>query len=223
MPSVASDCVPSESHPVTEVVTGEAIQVVSILGNRLRQAAERFRDSRIQLTKLGKDSVPDLVAGRAEQKVRRIFSRANSRFGAVALGLFPGQMEERTGEIRALAERPRGARAHAGKPVEAAPADKVEENRLGLVIEGVTGEDAGSAGECGLFGEEVVAETAGGVFEGLVITVSAASDIADTVNERDVQLRGERTNEIEVSGGFVSAAEHVVEVGDGEIESELGA
>jgi hypothetical protein len=97
----------------------------------------------------------------------------------------------------------------------------VEEDGLGLIVQGVAEGDGRSTEGGGLFAEEAVAETAGGIFNGEVIFAGIRADVAARVHERKVQRRRDRADVAEVCGGFGSRAELVVEVGDTQFYAEF--
>jgi GNAT superfamily N-acetyltransferase len=99
-------------------------------------------------------------------------------------------------------------------------AEELHEDGLGLVVEGVGGKDGVglAGGDEGV--EEVVAEDAGGFFDGL----SGAGDPvgnADAVEvEGDVEAGAEGFDKLPVCGGFFRIADAVVDVGGAEAYAE---
>ena len=104
-------------------------------------------------------------------------------------------------------------------------AEELHENGLGLVVESVGGEDGiGLAGEDeGV--EEIVADGAGGFFDGLGI--SGGTGFGDTGRdagavevEGDVESGAEGFDELQVGGGFFGGADAVVDMSGGEADAE---
>ncbi len=104
-------------------------------------------------------------------------------------------------------------------------AEELHEDGLGLVVEGVGGEDGiGLAGEDeGV--EEVVADGAGGFFNGLGISGctgfgEAGGDAGAVEVEGDVEPGAEGFDELLVGGGFFGGTDAVVDVSGGEADAE---
>ncbi len=81
-------------------------------------------------------------------------------------------------------------------------AEELHEDGLGLVVEGVGGEDGVgvAGGEEGA--EEVVADVAGGFFDGLAVLGGAGGDVGVVEVEGNVELNAEVLDEGEVGVGF---------------------
>ena len=133
------------------------------------------------------------------------------------------QSEERSGDIRAAAEGPGGARAHAGKPVEAGAADQMEENGLRLVIQCMTDRDAGAAAGNRLLAKEGVTKAASGVLERVVIAAGASPHVGGAGDEGDAECSGDFGQEAGIVLSLTAGAEHVIEMGSGEANIEVCA
>ncbi len=99
-------------------------------------------------------------------------------------------------------------------------AEELHEDGLGLVVEGVGGEDGVglAGGDEGV--EKVVAEGAGGLLDGLAGAGDPVGD-ADAVEvEGDVEAGAEGFDKLPVGGGFFRIADAVVDVGGAEAYAE---
>ena len=99
-------------------------------------------------------------------------------------------------------------------------AEELHEDGLGLVVEGVGGEDGVGVAGGDEGAEEVVAGLAGGLFEGLAVFGGAGGDVGSVDVEGDVELDAEVLHEGEVGVGFGGFADAVVDVDGGETDSE---
>lgn len=99
-------------------------------------------------------------------------------------------------------------------------AKKLHEDGLGLVVEGVGGEDGVGVAGGDEGTEEGVADLASSLFEGFSILGGAGWDVGAVNVERDVELNAEVLNEGEVGVGFRDFADAVVDVDSGEADAE---
>jgi len=90
-------------------------------------------------------------------------------------------------------------------------AEELHEDGFGLVVEGVGGEDGVSLSGGDEGGEEVVADGAGGLFDGFVCLCDAGGDAGVVEVEGDVEADAEVFDEALVGVGFF-AAKAVVDV-----------
>jgi hypothetical protein len=99
-------------------------------------------------------------------------------------------------------------------------AEELHEDGFGLVVEGVCGEDGVglAGGDEGV--EEVVADGAGGFFDGFTCLGDAGRDVDAMKMERDVEAGAEGFDELAVGGGFFGGADAVVDVGGAEADAE---
>jgi hypothetical protein len=99
-------------------------------------------------------------------------------------------------------------------------AEEFHEDGLGLVVEGVGGEDSvGLAGDDeGV--EEVVADGSGGFFDGLAVLRGSGGDVDAMKVEGNVKAGAEGFDELVVGGGFFGGTDAVVDVGGAEADAE---
>ena len=99
-------------------------------------------------------------------------------------------------------------------------AEEFHEDGLGLVVEGVGGEDGVSVagGEEGV--EEVVADGSGGFFDGLAVLGGSGGDVDAMKVEGDIEAGTESFDELVVGGGFFGGTDAVVDVGGAEADAE---
>ena len=99
-------------------------------------------------------------------------------------------------------------------------AEELHEDGLGLVVEGVGGEDGVglAGGDEGV--EEVVAEGAGGLFDGLAGLGDTIGDVDLMKVEGNVEAGAEGFDKLLVGGGLFRIADSVVDVGGAEADAE---
>ena len=107
-----------------------------------------------------------------------------------------------------------------GKALGPGTAEELHEDGLGLVVEGVGGEDGVGVAGGDEGAEEVVADGAGGLFEGLAGLRSSGGDVDVMDVEGDVELDAEVLDEAKIGVGFGGGADAVVDVRGGETYSE---
>ena len=98
-------------------------------------------------------------------------------------------------------------------------AEELHEDGFGLVVEGVGGEDGVGVAVGDEGGEVVVAEVAGGFFDGLAGWADSVGDVGLVDVEGDFEAGAEVGDELLVGVGFC-AADAVVDVDGGEADAE---
>jgi len=167
--------------------------------------------------------VPQAIAGCDREIIGRIGARFDADLATVSFGVPPTESEERAGQVRAGAEGPGSPRPHPGQAVKAAATDEMKEHGLRLVVHGVADGNAGRASGQSVFAEKRVAETARRILEGMMIPPGACPHIAGAGDEGDAECGGDRRHEAGIVLGFSAGSEHVVEVGNGEVDLEFGS
>jgi hypothetical protein len=99
-------------------------------------------------------------------------------------------------------------------------AEEFHEDGLGLVVEGVGGENGVglAGGDEGV--EEVVADGSGGFFDGLAVLGGAGGDVDAMKVKGDVEAGAEGFDELVVGGRFFRGADAVVDVGGAEADAK---
>jgi hypothetical protein len=165
---------------------------------------------------LGEELMTDFVAGEGDVGVGGVGAPGLVELGEVGFDVGAAGVEEGAENLSFL-ERDDGV--DGAEAVGPGSAEDLHEDGLGLVVEGVGGEDGVgvAGGEEG--SEELVAEVAGGLFDGLVCVGDALRNAGLVEMEGDVVGDAEIFDETLVGVGFF-AAEAVVDVDGGEADAE---
>jgi len=192
----------------------------------LGEVGEGLVDGRVEGAELGEKLVADAVAGVGGVGVGGVFAPrlvlgAEPGFDVAAAGLEEGA-EDSAGALIGAAgfvlDLDDGM--DGGEAFGPGSAKQLHENGLGLVVEGVGGEDGVGVAGGDEGREEFVADGACGFFESLVVGGSASGDVGVVDVKRDVEGDAEVADEVEVGVGFLCRADAVVDVGRGEAYTE---
>ena len=186
------------------------------LAGEFGQVGESLVDGRVFLAQDGQDRTTEAIAGEALVVVRGVFTP-----GLVALGKKATQIVAASGEQRPqdrAGRKPDDGR-DAGQALKPGAAEKLHQDGLRLVVEGVGGEDVsgGAVGE--ELAEALVTEGAGGLFEGLAVGAGAGFGVNAEGVEGKVELVAESLDEGLVGVGLL-AAQGVIDVDGGETDAE---
>jgi hypothetical protein len=172
------------------------------------EVGEGLVERGILLAEDGEDGVADAVAGEGLVGVGRVFAPGlvygfQEGFDLGATGLEEGAED--------LASGDGDDGVDGGEAFGPGAAEEFEEDGLGLVVEGVGGEDGVGVAGGDEGAEEIVADFAGGLFDGLAGGGDAGGDVSLVEVEGDVVSDAQVFDEALVSEGFF-AAEVVVYV-----------
>jgi len=198
----------------------------------LGEVGEGLVDGGVEGAKLGQELVADAIAGVGGVGVGGVFppglvlsAEVSFDFGSAALE--EGSEDSSGPLIRAASGRlDMDDGVDGGEAFGPGSAEELHEDGLGLVVEGVGGEDRVSVAGGDEGAEEVVADAAGSLFEGLAGSRSSSGDIGVADMERDVELDAEGFDELLIGVGFGGGADAVVDVRCGQAYAEgvtLGA
>jgi hypothetical protein len=211
------------AHPSGEFV----VPVVLFAAGDLGEFGKILRHRRIEFVLQQRDQeLADSIAGEGVVGVSRVFAPRLVDVVDVLLEFESAEREEWAENLTAkfaVVVFDGDARVNAGESFEAGSADEAHENGLGLVVEGVCGEDfvdGMSFDEKTV--EKSIAEFAGGSFEADVLCGGVLRDFVTVTVKFQVVRAGEVGDELVVGVGF-EAAKLVVEMDYREDDAELGA
>jgi hypothetical protein len=188
------------------------------------QVGEGLVEAGVVLAELWEELVADAVAGVGGVGVGGVFAPGLVGLRQVGLDLGAAGVEERAedfagalGRVLAVDENDRVDGAKAFGPCSA---EELHEDSLGLIVEGMGGEDGvGVAGGDEVV-EEVVTNGAGGLFDSLAGSGGAGGDVGLVDVERDFEASAEVCDEVLVGEGFSGGTDAVVDVDSGEADAE---
>jgi hypothetical protein len=183
---------------------------------KLSEVGEGLVERGVLLAKDWEDGVADAVAGEGLVGVGGVFAPGlvegfEEGFDLGAAGLEEGAQD--------LASGHGDDGVDGGESFGPGTAKEFEEDSLGLVVEGVGGEDGVGVARGDESAEEIVADGAGGLFDGFAGGRDAGKDVGLVEVEGDVVSNAEVFDEALVCEGLF-AAEVVVNVNGGEADAE---
>lgn len=194
------------------------------------EVGEGLVDGGIEGTELGEEFVADAVAGVGGVGVGGVFAPGLVLGAEEGFDFGAASVEEGAEDFSwPLVQGPRfGLGCHldwddgmdGGEAFGPCSAEELHEDGLGLVVEGVSGEDGVGVAGGDEGAEEGVADVAGRLFEGLAGLGGAGGDVGVVDVERDVELDAEVADEVEVGVGFFGGTDAVVDVRGGEAYAE---
>ncbi len=182
------------------------------------EGAQRFDGGGVERCEQGKQFGADAIARALRVAVGGIVTRGEAKLGTDGGCLGTTEGKDGPEEEPCRGARHRGRREDAPHAPDAAAAQEVEEDGLGVVIGGVAGDDGVAGFFFGGEGEELVAHRAGGFFDAAVLARCDLANRALAGDNRKAEAGGVLSDEGEVGGGVV--AELVVEVCNDEGEAE---
>jgi hypothetical protein len=182
------------------------------------EAEEGAVDGRVECSKGWEQLMADMVAGMSDVGVGGIAQWSDTGFGTDCDGLVAAHDEERTNQAVRAGSGNGSSGKHPADAADTAAPDDAQEDRFGLIVGGVAGDDAVSAFVFCDEGEELVAHAPGRLLEACVRVRGYAADVAFPGLAGDFERFAEAADEGQVTGRFLSKL--MIEVGGDQIESE---
>jgi hypothetical protein len=199
-----------------EQLSDSPLPVGFIIAGEIGEVGQGLVDGGVELAEKRHELMADAVSCVDGLGVRGVLAPGLAGFFQESLDLRAADVEKRANDLA-------GFDANDGvdgaKALGPGSAEKLEEDCLSLIIEGMGGQDRCSLARFQKRFEEGIAEVAGGLFDRLAGLLDAVGDAGVVDVEQDIEACAELLHEGKVSVG-IGSAKAVVDMGGGETDAE---